>query len=125
MARDCADWTKPLARSVYFSMFIRHFPQHAKATQARSAKVGTGFASDRASNFRLARDLVAKPLTLSRITRDRRSNAIFIGFPCAALTFLNRTRAVTSVCSRSRQLEANVGSGPNKRKRRFHKFVCA
>jgi hypothetical protein len=39
---------------------------------ARSAKVGTGFASDRATNYELARDLIAKPSTLSRITRVAR-----------------------------------------------------
>src|SRR5579859_4001493 len=44
MARDCADWTKPLARSVYFSIFIRHFPRHAGATlKRRSNGIFIGF----------------------------------------------------------------------------------
>ena len=31
-ASDCADWTKPRERSVYFSMFIVSFPRPAAAT---------------------------------------------------------------------------------------------
>jgi hypothetical protein len=45
---------------VFFNIH-RHFPQPAAPPGARSAKVGTGFASDRAPNLKLARDLVAKP----------------------------------------------------------------
>jgi len=43
------------------------------------------------------------------------ANGIFIGNPRTALTSVNRFAA---------QLEANVGTGVRKRKRRFHKFVC-
>jgi hypothetical protein len=39
---------------------------------ARSAKVETGFASDRAPNTGMAHDLIAKPLTLWRIMRKMR-----------------------------------------------------
>src|SRR6185437_8601973 len=50
----------------------------------------------------------------------RHRHSIFIGFPLAALTLLNRPR---SVADRSR-LEADVGRGLRKRKRQLHKFVC-
>jgi hypothetical protein len=47
-----------------------YFPQPAALPGARSAKGGTGFASDRAPNSKLARGLIAKPPTLSRTTRE-------------------------------------------------------
>ena len=45
--------------------------------------------------------------------------SILIGFPPAALTFLNRR----SLRRRFRRLQANVGAGFRKRKRQVHKFV--
>jgi hypothetical protein len=91
-ASDCADWIKPRARSVYFSIFIAYFPQPAAQPGARSAKVGTGFAS------------ITPHHSLARISRDapaaqprRHCCGIFIGFPQAALTFLNQPAVVAII----------------------------
>jgi hypothetical protein len=61
-------------------MFIVVFPQPAATTGARSEKVGTGFASDRAPKLCLARDLDAKLHTLSRVTRESMIAASSLGF---------------------------------------------
>ena len=42
MASDCADWTKPRARSVYFSIFMRHSPPGADALPVKLVdEIGT------------------------------------------------------------------------------------
>jgi hypothetical protein len=57
------------ALGVFFNIHV--IPSACRTTPgARSAKVGSGFASDRVPNLELARDLIAKPPTLSRITRE-------------------------------------------------------
>src|SRR5215216_567405 len=70
MASDCADWTKPRARSVYFSIFISFaFPRPAVPTRGATSKSGNRFWRPIAPHLCLARDLDAKPHTLSRVTR--------------------------------------------------------
>ena len=99
-----ADWIKPRARSVYFSIFIRSFPQPAAPPEARSAKVATGFASDRASN--LEERTIRSPNRLhfggSCAWHGRR---IFIGFPHGRID-MSQPAAVASpaACAGLRQM---------------------
>jgi hypothetical protein len=60
------------------------------------SKSGNRFCVRPRPNFLLARDPIAKPLTLSRNTREHHSS-IFIGFPTVALTFLNQPPVVAII----------------------------
>jgi hypothetical protein len=92
------------------------FPSACRsAPVARSAKVDTGFASDRAPNFKLARDLVAKPPTFANHARST-DTPCSLGFREAALTFLNRPGGFRR--RRWRRLGGKCGKkGSGKRKR--------
>src|SRR6516164_1112107 len=120
MASDCADWMKPRARSVYFSIFIclpsayRSAPGHDPASRGALLR-------PIAPQSKLARDPARKAAQIS--ADHARRHGFSLGFPLAALTFLNRT---VEVCRRSLvRLAADVGRDARKRKRPLHKFVCS
>src|SRR5258707_10509945 len=68
-ASDCADWMKPRARSVYFSIFIVLFPSACRLHPGRDQQKRDPVLRPITPHFLMARDLDAKPLTLSRVTR--------------------------------------------------------
>jgi len=71
---------------------------------ARSAKVGTGFASDRAPIFKERVILSQNRFTLSRITRERHRKGIFIGFPRGRVDIPQPAAVVADVCAGLRRM---------------------
>src|SRR6516164_3871693 len=79
MASDCADWMKPRARSVYFSIFIclpsayRSAPGHDPASRGALLR-------PIAPQSKLARDPARKAAQISADHARRHGFSIFIGF---------------------------------------------
>jgi hypothetical protein len=75
----------------------RLLPSACRSARGAISKSGYRFCVRSRPIFSLARDLLAKPRTLSRITREGTDAASSLGFRAAALTFLNQPAVVAII----------------------------